>query len=294
MNAWGVARLALAIVTSVCLAGCLGTPTPLAPQLGGSIGLPHDGMQTNAIELPRSGNGFTRFRQNGSANWAQPQLVRALTEGAGRLVERFGSAPPLVLGDLSAQRGGRIPRHRSHRTGRDVDLLWHVTRLDGTPVRSPGFVRIGADGLGAAEGSPTVRLDVARQWRLIRELLESDLIDVQWMFCSEPIEALLIEHARALGEPDDLVWRAETVLQQPADSLPHDDHIHLRIACRPEDALRGCAGGGPRWEWSPPMPSLAQLTPEDLEEIGRADPLRLEPAPEVPASGNLLSANRQR
>ena len=274
-----------AVGCSLCLSGCLGTPTPLAPQLGGSVGLPHSGVQTESVELPRTGRGFTRYRPDGVANWGQPHLVQALTRTASQLAEYWGASPPLVLGDLSSKRGGRIPRHKSHRTGRDVDLLWQLTTLDGTPVRNPGFVPIGEDGLGVAPGSgPTYRLDVTRQWRVVRSLMLSEDIDVQWMFCSEPVEALLIEHARARGEADELVWRAETVLQQPADSLPHDDHIHMRIACRPEDTLRGCVGGGPRWEWSPAVPSLAALTREDLEEIGRADPLGLEPEREVQAS----------
>ena len=32
---------------------------------------------------------------------------------------------------------------------------------------------------------------------------------------------------------------------QPGDSLPHDDHFHLRVACSPEEAQAGCSGGGP-------------------------------------------------
>jgi penicillin-insensitive murein DD-endopeptidase len=280
-------------IAALWLTGCLGTPTPLAPQLRGSIGLPHSGVQTEAVELPKSGAGFARFRPDGAANWGQPHLVEALTHAALLLTE--WGAGPLVLGDLSAKWGGRIPRHKSHRTGRDVDLLWQLTTLTGAPIRTPGFIRIGEDGLGTGpDGGPTFRLDVPRQWRVVRSLLLNPTLDVQWMFCSEPVEALLIEYARARHEPDDLIWRAETVLQQPADSLPHDDHIHMRIACRPDDTLRGCAGGGPQWEWSPPAPSLATLTVEDLEEIGRADPLSLEPAVEVIESERLVQTGPER
>ena len=41
--------------------------------------------------------------------------------------------------------------------------------------------------------------------------------------------------------------KAEQVMQQPGDSLPHDDHIHVRIACEPEEYATGCDGGGPQW-----------------------------------------------
>jgi hypothetical protein len=45
---------------------------------------------------------------------------------------------------------------------------------------------------------------------------------------------LLIQHALATGDDPDLIWRAENVLLEPADSLPHDDHLHLRVACSPD------------------------------------------------------------
>jgi penicillin-insensitive murein endopeptidase len=68
---------------------------------------------------------------------------------------------------------------------------------------------------------------------------------------------------------------------QPGDSLPHDDHLHLRIACSPDEIQSGCSGGGPYWEW---LPALPQETPALdralLEQIADDEPLEpLEPAP---------------
>ena len=77
---------------------------------------------------------------------------------------------------------------------------------------------------------------------------------MQWLFISTPLEALIIEYARARGEDPELVWHAESVMQQPGDSSPHDDHLHLRIACTPDEALAGCEGGGPYWPWLPSLP----------------------------------------
>jgi penicillin-insensitive murein endopeptidase len=181
---------------------------------------------------------------------------------------------PLVIGDLSAKAGGKIPHHQSHRTGRDVDLPWFVTTPGGAPVRNPGFVPVGPDGLAKLEeGGGYARIDVPREWRLVKELITSGEIDVQWMFCSSDVEALLVEYARARGEAPDLVWHAETVLMQPGDSLAHDDHIHMRIACTPEETVLGCEGGGPRWEWLPALPELEDA--EALRDLGEQDPLRL-------------------
>lgn len=273
------------IAVALGLPACLGTPTPLAPQLEGSIGLPHHGVQTNAVELPARGPGFVRYRPQGSAYYAQPELVAAVQHVARDLFERY-PGPPLVLGDFSARSGGRIPRHNSHRTGRDVDLLWFVTTPSGVPVRSPGFIHMGPDGIAIdPDTGAYYRLDLERQWAAIKAFLESDRVHVQWLFMSRPIEALLVQYARARGESDELVWRAETVMIQPRGALPHDDHIHLRISCTPETMVKGCSGGGPYWEWLPPLESLA-LGNDFLERLGREDPLDASSPPSLEASND--------
>lgn len=262
------------VLLSGATAGCLGSSTPLVPGLRGSVGVPHFGIQTDAVELPLEGPGFERLRTHDPARFGNPRLVRGL-ERAAALVEReLPGGAPLKIGDLSAKHGGKVPRHNSHRTGRDVDLLWYVTTPAGAPIANPGFVRVGTDGLASVPGDDRyVALDIPRQWLLIRTLLLDPALGVQFLFASRSVEALLVDYAIARGEPLDLVWRAETVLLQPGDSAPHDDHVHVRIACSPTEAVSGCEGGGPYWEWLPEKPELGPLTPHLLAEIAREDPL---------------------
>jgi penicillin-insensitive murein endopeptidase len=250
-------------VAALCF-GCFGTPTPLAPGLAGSVGLPHHGVQTGAIELPERGAGFARFRDQGGYYWGQPALVNGLREVARQVDAALPGGAPLVVGDLSAQYGGRISRHHSHRSGRDVDLLWYVTRPDGTSIQNSSFVHLEHDGTGRMPRHGHVRLDVAREWQLIKSLLSSEQLMVQWLYSSSVVETLVIDHAIARGEDHELVWRAQNVMHEPLDSLPHDDHLHLRIAC-PEDApVQGCEGGGPYWSW---LGSPADLTPGDDVDV---------------------------
>ena len=273
-------------IAGLCLfsGGCFNTPTPLAPALHGTVGVPNRGVLTEAEELPASGSGFVRYRPQSSHYFGRPRLVHALEGAAAQVAREYPGGAPLAIGDLSARTGGRIPGHDSHRSGRDVDLLFFVTTPAGVPVPSPGFVRFESDGLAALPDSKDyVRFDVDREWWLLRSLLTSPDIDVQFMFVCTELEALLIDHARALGERPELIWRAETVMLQPSDSLRHDDHVHLRIACAPEEGVTGCSGGGPRWEWLAPYPAPASLSAADWAEIGREDPLQLE------ASDNRLS-----
>ena len=252
-RALATAGLALAALLA---SGCVGTPSPLSPGLGGSVGLPHQGSLTGGAMLAERGDGFVRFRKDGM-KWGNPRLVSTIEHAAAAVRARVPGGPDLVVGDLSDRHGGRHERHRSHRTGRDVDLTFFALTPDGRPVPSPGFVKFGADGLGKPEGGNArwLRFDVRRQWELVKALLEAPESNVQWIFCARWLEALIIEWALARGEDPELVWHAEVVLKQPGDSAPHDDHFHVRLACTPEEAVAGC-DGGPRWAWMPRLPQL--------------------------------------
>jgi penicillin-insensitive murein DD-endopeptidase len=259
-------RLRLAALASgSCFAllstACAGVPTPLAPALRGSVGVPHHGVITNAVPLPKRGEGYALLRTNG-VHWGNPRLVAAIQESA-RDVARIRPGAKLGVGDLSARFGGQASGHRSHRTGRDADLLIYATTLDGRPVETPGFVRFGPDGLAETRKGKFIRMDVEREWQLVKALISSKEANVQWLFFAHWLEALVIEYARARGEDPELVWYAESVLLQPSDSAPHDDHLHLRIACTPDEAVAGCQGGGPYWPWLPRLPQL--VAPSDAE-----------------------------
>jgi penicillin-insensitive murein endopeptidase len=269
-------RLAL-LATLLPLAACTTTPTPLAPGQRGSVGVPHLGVQTDAVELPASGEGFRRFRPRGKHHWGVPRLVRLIQDAAAHVYRTMPGGPQLVVGDLSARTGGKIPGHNSHRTGRDVDLLYYVTTPRGVPIQSPGFVSHEGDGLAyVRERGEYLLFDVPRQWELFKYLISRTDVGIQFLFVSRDIEAMLIDYALARHEPLDLVYRAQTVLLEPRDSLPHGDHVHLRIACTPEENLSGCSGGGPYWPWLPLAPVASPLEPDFFTALATEDPFELE------------------
>jgi penicillin-insensitive murein endopeptidase len=278
--------LAVALFTSACLS----TPSPLAPSFRGTVGAPNLGVQTDAVELPVSGPGFVRFRPEGPHHYGRPRLVEALTRVARELADGDPSAPPLVIGDLSAKWGGKIDGHQSHRSGRDVDILYQYLTPGGARVTAPGFIHIQADGLARnPDDGHILRLDVEHEWRLVKALVTAPEIGVQFMFASRNVEALLIDYAVARGEPLDVILHAQSVMWQPVDSLPHDDHIHLRIACSVEETLAGCTGGGPYWNWLPPLPAPVPLDDERLALLIADDP-PLSPLPFPSDSGVAATA----
>ena len=272
-----LSRLLAALLAPI-FGGCFSAPSPLAPGLTGSVGVPNQGVQTGAVELPAAGKGFVRYRPKGKNHWGRPRLVSALQRIAAE-VETELPGGVLVIGDLGAKGGGKIPGHASHRSGRDVDLLFFALTPAGAPLQNPGFVRFEADGLAVLPDSGDyVRLDVAREWLLVKKLVTDADIGVQFLFISRPLEALLMDYARARGEPLELQYRAQTVMLQPGDSLPHDDHLHLRIACAPEETPGGCSGGGPYWEWLPELPAGGEPDQSALEQIANDEPLESDPA----------------
>lgn len=263
----------------------MGNPSPLAPSLMGSVGIPHNGVLTDAAELPESGPGFRRFRPGAPVYFGLPRFIRAIERSAATVqYERPGGAP-LVIGDLSAKTGGKIPRHNSHRSGRDVDFLFYITTPEGVPIENPGFYTLEADGFVKLPTGKYARIDLERQWIFMKALLTDPEIDVQFMFISHELEALVVDYALARETDLALLWHAQTVMLQPGDSLPHGDHVHVRIGCRPEEAVFGCSGGGPHWPWFEPLPHVPTSLDELWAELRESDPLDTPDVviPETPA-----------
>jgi penicillin-insensitive murein DD-endopeptidase len=244
---WRNARAAL-LLGLFAWSGCARTPSPLDPARAGSIGLPYRGCLSDAVEVPESGPGY-HFLRHDDRHYATSRFSEALQRAAAKVVEaRPGGT--LVIGDVSMKHGGRLLPHLSHRTGHDADLVLYAMTLTGVPIEAPSFVHYGPDGLAwdASQGR-FLRFDVEREWLLVKALLEDPDGRIEWLFANHVIEALLIEWARARGEPSDTILRAETVLLEPHPGGPHDDHIHVRAACSPEEEVEGCETGGPVRPW---------------------------------------------
>jgi penicillin-insensitive murein endopeptidase len=213
-----------------------------------SRGFINDGKLVNGARLPARGEGYLippTWQQRGN-NFGTDELVSGVVRVARRVHAEFADAT-LYVADLSPLRGGRTVWHKSHQTGRDVDLIFYARDADGRPARAPAtMIRYGAD--GKALGGSGLVFDVERNWALVRALLEDPGIEVQHLFVSSPLRQMLLDHAVAVGAEGTLVERAAEVLSQPAHALAHDDHLHVRIYCPASDRGLGCRERGPlRW-----------------------------------------------
>jgi penicillin-insensitive murein endopeptidase len=192
---------------------------------GRSVGAPNHGRLADGAKLDPSK--VLRIAP-GAQRWALPVLVHALERIAGMLA-RDHKSPPMFVGDLSAQRGGKLGPHRSHQSGRDVDIGFYATDLKGRPVKMNRWVAF--DGKGRARDGSAMRFDDARNWALIRALVEDSAIRVRYMFITQELESRIIAYATKRGAKRASVARAAEVMQSPQDVDLHDNHIHVRIDC---------------------------------------------------------------
>ncbi|HET7501862.1 MAG TPA: penicillin-insensitive murein endopeptidase [Kofleriaceae bacterium] len=210
-----------------------------------SVGKPSHGYLIDGARLPDGGEGFVtrevwRQREN---RYGTDELIGLVTAVARRM---HASVPDvrLVVADLSGNGGGeRHAFHRSHQSGRDVDLLYYMRDASGQPFE-PDAMHVFNAAARAADGTG-LTVDVPRTWLLVKELILAPEAPVQWVFMYEPIARRLIEYAQQSGEPEEVVARARKTLKQPGDSARHDDHMHVRVYCSPADRAYGCLDIGP-------------------------------------------------
>ena len=217
-----------------------------------SIGHPYYGKLVGGVQLPVEGPYHTIQRSTRARRWtwATPYLVRSLMVAA-RDVGLAHAGEPFVVGNLSKKGGGDIKMSRSHNTGRDVDYAYWTETLQGESAPS-AYHRFGDNGR-SLDAPGRYRLDLARNWAFVRAMLNSPEAELQYLITSPGIEKQLLRHAQAIGEPAYLIHRAERMMMLPSWAKPHDNHVHLRVLCSPEDWHAGCRNGGPVWPWAVKM-----------------------------------------
>lgn len=228
-------------------------PTNWSALDSASLRNPNDGSLRGGVALPLQAAGM-RFNPSRSpdARYGTVEVVRALMEASARVDRELGGLP-VTINDLSLEHGGPIPHHRSHQSGRDVDVLFYQLGPDGEPIESVGafFDQTGAgvDFRDLADPSDDValRIDLPRTWLFLQALIEGGHAELQNIYVAEHLRALLLERARSVRAPALTVERFEALTCQP--KYPHDDHFHFRFFCTPDDIAEGCRDSAPIYPW---------------------------------------------
>jgi penicillin-insensitive murein endopeptidase len=258
------ARLSAIALSGVLAAPALAVPgcaaAPWSDFTSVSVGSAGDGRMRRPVAMPLRGPGFrvpTTWRERGN-RWGTRELVGAV-ERAAATVRGRDRRVTLGVADLSPRRGGKTPWHKSHQSGRDVDLILYSVDARGRPLPPPGYQMVHYDARGRAfqpvsmaepyvePGWEARRFDPRRNWLLVEALLADPGIRVQWIFVAAHLEAQMSAWARAHERPVWAIEYARTVMREPVRAEPHDDHMHVRIYCPRTDRPYGCVDTGPVW-----------------------------------------------
>jgi len=196
---------------------------------GQSVGAPWAGRLSHATQLP-PGDGY--YIRRPARSFGTAATVGFVERAIDDMLEAFPDAHVLAIGDISAASGGPITEHRSHQSGRDVDIgLVYKEQPAGYPA---SFVH-------ADESN----LDCAATFKLLESFLASANEDggVLMVFLDFNVQGILYHWAREHGVSE---RRLERIFQYPhgrgssegivRHEPNHDNHMHVRFQCPSDDS----------------------------------------------------------
>ncbi len=247
----GIVRaIRVAVLVAAALLSLPATPTAAQPLAPGSLscGAANRGALTGARAIPDSGAGFVTpepWRARG-LRYGTDELVGVIERAAAAVAREYAGAV-LAVADLSAQQGGAVPRHASHQSGRDADLIYYAIDRAGDPFRPDHYMaHFGSDGRAVSADSPVPAsqiderfFDLQRNWALIAALVSDPDVRVTRIFVSSRVRSWLLAYARVSAVPQDLLDRVQGVLYTARDTSSHQDHMHIRVGCSADDVEQG-------------------------------------------------------
>ena len=190
-----------------------------------SVGYPGDGSVEGAMPMV-DGSGRI-LRHTPWKAWATRTTVATIDMVLREWARRYPSEQQIIVGNLSARAGGKLPPHSSHQSGRDVDLsypqIWdHKSELGPQDMNERNLER-------------------NLTWSLLELLKETGAVEA--VFIDRKLQKLLYEFALESGRysKKDL----ENWMEYPGSAgagdpiiqhVPgHSDHLHVRFKCTPSE-----------------------------------------------------------
>ncbi|RMG96322.1 MAG: LysM peptidoglycan-binding domain-containing protein [Deltaproteobacteria bacterium] len=190
------------------------------PEGARSVGRPNRGRLEHGARLPDAP--WYTVREPAIA-YGSSHTLRVLMETLARFRHRTGYAGEILIGSISRPWGRRFPPHKSHQSGRDVDI--RLPLLPGVPRK--------------AEPHPD-EIDWSATWELLREFAASGEVEV--IFLDIHLQRRVFQAALWEGATPEEI---RPILQWPAGKGSgralvrheegHDGHIHVRVRCGPDE-----------------------------------------------------------
>jgi penicillin-insensitive murein endopeptidase len=185
---------------------------PLSSYGSISVGHPNEGVLINSVRLPQSPHWELTVPNHA---YATRESVDALRHCISRVQRERPGGGPVRIGSLSGKNGGKLPPHRSHRTGRDADVYF--------------FRKAGARWLEAATRDD---IDLDRTWALLRCFITDT--DVDFLLIERKLHPWFEQHAIGVGEPP--AWVRQLFHDGPGQhravvrhAAGHVAHVHVRF-----------------------------------------------------------------
>ena len=192
-------------------------PSTASPYVYGSYAR---GCLAGAVSLPADGDGFQTMRPGRNRHWGHPELVALIERLA--VDARAAGWPGLLVGDMSQPRGGPLNGgHASHQIGLDVDL-WLTSMPDHLVPTAERATMSAASML--LPGTRTLDRNVFGQPQVALIETAAKEPEVERVFVHPAIKQALCQTAGT-----DRAW-----LRKIRPWWGHDDHIHLRLTCPPD------------------------------------------------------------
>lgn len=178
-----------------------------------SIGSPNAGILVNPVSMPEG----PYWQVSPTAElWGTEETIAAVETVLSKVHEVYPDAPPILVGDISDADGGRLKRHLSHQSGRDIDF---------------GFFFKSGQPASLVAGT-AANLDLPRNWAFVRALVTET--DVEAIFLDTRVQRLLYQYALSISE--DKEW-LDRVFRFPrgytgaiiSHERGHRNHYHVRF-----------------------------------------------------------------
>ncbi len=186
-----------------------------------SIGSVSGGILVNPVPIPPD-PAWTIIDPSGA--FATTETVAFMRAAVETVRDLFPDTPAIGIGDISFAEGGRMKRHITHQSGRDVDFGFYYK------AGPRDALLVGTE----------ANLDIPRNWALLRALLVRT--DVETILLDLRIQRLFYAHAVKIGEDRD--WLAgvfQYVKGDPKAAVVHvpghRTHYHVRFYNRTAQEL---------------------------------------------------------
>ena len=190
-----------------------------------SIAAANRGRLSNAEPMPPGDNYVILFPHRSFGTY---YAVSEITRVMDAYKIRYPEADPVMIGDLSFRTGRTIRPHKSHQSGRDVDITFPRKN------HPPNYRRF----------HPITRrtLDVEKSLWTLKSFIDGG--QIEYIFVDRSFQYMLAREAKKQGAPRE--WLKKT-FQYPhhkgtaaviRHARGHRDHYHIRFKCQETD--RAC------------------------------------------------------